>query len=251
MLTKLFKKIKKLTKPGWRRGGFEMPMPTAWGRRRWVREELNSIRYQSFGNQFSDSIELSNTATQSSSIVKTDDRKELKPIEVFKELTADKPNLDLNDLDSKIKAIKKRIDFMKDDIGAPAIEEQNVLSWLEARKKGVKAKIMAQFYWPVTTTQKLIDLLKKYKLIETTFNEYSLAVPQEAIDEMEKYVKLCRKVTKDEPEFILVVEDTPIQKTKHRDPIILATSPFGKFLHVLGAWDKEVEIMHELYFKGK
>lgn len=251
MLTELFKKIKKLAKPGWRRGGNDMPMPMSWGRRRWVREELNSIRYSSFGNQFFGNSGLSSTATETASMEKTDERKELKPIEVFKELTAEKPNLDLTNLESKIKAIKKRIDFMKDDLGATAIEEQNVLSWLEARRKGVKAKIMAQFDWPVTTTEKLADLLKKYKLTETTFNEYSLAVPQEAIDEMEKYVNLCRKVTKDEPEFILVIEDTPVQKTKHRDPIVLATSPFGKFLHVLGAWDKEVEIMHELYFKGK
>ena len=249
MLTELFKKIKKLAKPKWQRGGFEMPAQVGWGRRRWVREELNSIRYQSFGSQFIDSVGTSTAET--SSMIKTDERKELKPIEVFKELTAEKPNLDLSNLESKIKAIKKRIDFMKDDLGAAAIEEQNVLSWLEARKKGVKAKIMSQFDWPVTTTEKLSDLLKKYKLTETTFNEYSLAVPQEAIDEMEKYVNLCRKVTKDEPEFILVIEDTPVQKTKHRDPIVLATSPFGKFLHVLGAWDKEVEIMHELYFKGK
>jgi hypothetical protein len=253
MLSELFKKLRKTKLFGWHRAGLEMPMAWDGGRtRRWVDEELNNLHFRSFSNEW----QIYGNATATETVTAkpgqmTDERKAAKPAEVFKELTADKPNLDLTNLDQKIKAIKKRIDFMVDELGAAAAEEKNVLSWLEARKKGIKTKVMAEFVWPVTTTEKLADLLKKYKLSKTTFNQYSLSVPAEAIDEMEKYSKLCDKVTKDDPEFILIVPDTPEEKVKHRDPIVLATSPFGKFLHVLGAWDKEVEIMHELYFEMK
>lgn len=248
MLDKLFKKLRKVKLFGWYRGG-DYPVPNWGGRgRRWVDEELSIARW---GNTYGGPMTTTESLGSMGGTQQKDERKEVKPVEVFNELTAEKPNLDMSNLDEKIKAMKKRADFMTDELGIPANEEKNVISWLEARRKAVKAKLVDKFVWPVTTTDRIADLLKKYKLQQTTFMQYSLAVPNEAIDEMEKYVELCRKVTKDEPEFVLIIEDTPVQKTKHRDPIIVATSPFGKFLHVIGAWDKEVEIMHELYFKLK
>lgn len=248
MFDKLFKKLRKSSLCGWHRGGmYNEPVLVGGNRgRRWIREELSIARFGAV-NRFN-AIGVYDKSPDSPA---KDERKEVKPVEVFKELTSDRPNLDFTNLDAKIKAMKKRIDFMKEDIGVIANEESNVLSWLESRKRSLKGKLWEEFVWPVTTVEKVADLLKKYKLIETTFNEYSLAVPNEAVDEMEKYVTLCKKVTEDKPEFILIVADTPEAKVNHRDPIIVATSPFGKFLHVLGAWDKEVEIMHELYFKNK
>lgn len=248
MFEKLFKKLRKTKLFGWHCGGMYDEPAMVGGHRgqRWVREELSIARY---GNSYGGIMEASTKSTATGG--SEDQRKEVKPVEVFKELTSKKPNLDFTNLDAKIKAMKKRIDFMNNDIGTPANEEKNVLSWLESRKRSLKNKLWEEFVWPVTTVEKVTDLLKKYKLIETSFNEYSLAVPNEAVDEMEKYVNLCKKVTEDKPEFILIVEDTPKAKATHRDPIIVATSPFGKFLHVLGAWDREVEIMHELYFENK
>ncbi len=251
MLDKLFKKLKKNRLLGWHRAT-EEPLwigQPATGRRRarWFNEELSIAR---FGNNMGGIMEASISKSMNGGPDK-DERKEAKPKDVFKELNGEMPSLSLDNLDEKIKAIQKRRDFMVDEIGTPATEEKQVLAWLEARKKGVKKDVFKDFTWPVTTTDKVAALLKKYKLQETSFQQYTLAVPAEAIDEMEKFVDLYRKVSDDDPEFILIIEDTPKARVQRRDPIILATSPFGKFLHVIGAWDKEVEIMHELYMKGK
>ncbi len=252
MLDKLFKSLRKNKLFGFRRAGTEpmwLEAPTTGRRRaRWFNEELSIAR---FGNNYGGLMENAVVKSMNGSSEKGDERKEAKPKDVFKELNGEMPSLSLDNLDEKIKAIQKRRDFMVDEIGIPATEEKQVLAWLEARKKGVKKDVFKDFTWPVTTTDKVAALLKKYKLQETSFQQYTLAVPAEAIDEMEKFVDLYRKVSDDDPEFILIIEDTPKARVQRRDPIILATSPFGKFLHVIGAWDKEVEIMHELYMQNK
>lgn len=176
---------------------------------------------------------------------KEDKRKEVKPKDVVKEIYGKDPDLDFTNLDEKIKAIKKRRDFIVDDLGLVAEEENQALVWLMARKKG--AKLSKEFVWPVTTQETVNQLLTKYKLTQATINQYHLALPEEAVDEMEKFTKLWKKVTKAKPEFVIIA-DIIKEKTKRRDPILLVTSPFGAYFFVLGAWDKEVEIMHELFF---
>jgi len=178
-----------------------------------------------------------------------DKRIELKPKDVVEELNGDKPEVSFDNLDEKIKAIKKRRDFMRDDLGIITTEEDQALEWLEARKKG--KKMLDEFNkWPLTTSDKIVKLLSKYKLQKAHINQYHLALPKEAIDEMEAFYNLFSKVTDTKPEFIIIA-DKMEEVDKKRDPILLATSPFGKFFHVLGAWDKEVEIMHELFLEAK
>lgn len=251
----LFKKLRKQINHKWRRGGqrtqwWEPMVGGSSNAGRWAHEEIDHEMYQNFF-PMATMVGDVEPGMEKSVKEKADARIEKKPREVFEELTAETPNLDLTDLPAKIKAMQKRVDFMTDDLGLHATEEKNVLGWLKAREQGLKKGIMKEFDWPVTTTKKVATLLKKYKLAKSSLSQYSLAVPEEAIEEMEKYVALHKKVVEGNPEFILIVPDTPEFKQKKRDPILLATSPFGKFLHVLGAWDKEVEIMHELYFENK
>ncbi len=254
MLDKLFKTLRKKMSKGWHRGGYrDVPVHIGFGRN-WASEEIERANpeYMNFGNGIwaDTAVSASSTGGTSTKQIRPE-KKEVKPKDVMNELNEEKPNLDLNNLDAKIKAMKKRRDFMKEDIGTIANEEENAISWLEARKKAVKKKIINKFDWPVTTPEKIAALLSKYKLRKASFAQYSLAVPEEAIDEMEKYSLLCEEVTDDKPEFILIIPDTKEFEEKKRDPIVVATSPFGRFLHVIGAWDKEVAIMHELYFEKK
>ncbi len=182
-----------------------------------------------------------------------DTRQEAKPKDVMKELFGKMPDIDFKDLETKIKAIKKRRDFIHDELEKPTIEEDQALSWLEARKKG--KKYLEEFRWFITTEDKVSELLKKYKLTKAMLDQYHLAIPAEAIDEMEAYYALWKKVAdkKDKPEFVVIADIPKEQKQyeRRRDPILLATSPFGKYYFCLGAWDREVQILHELFFPTK
>lgn len=222
-------------------------IPQAW-RPSWAWEELqNNVEQGEFL-----AITATGGTTRYQEGVPKDTRKVVKPKDVIGELNVKKPNLDFTNLDERIKAIRKRIDFMEDDLGIEATEEKIALTWLEARKKAVSLGILDEFKWPVTTGEEVRKLLRKYKLEQGSITNYHLAIPAEAIDEMEKYVKLCRKVTKEEVEvFIIADEVEKRDKFRRKDPIIIATSPFGKYFHIIGAWDKEVEILHELFIKNK
>lgn len=170
-----------------------------------------------------------------------DKRKQVKPKDVMKELFAKKVKIDLNNLDNKIKAIQKRRDFMEYDLNLHTGDEDKVISWLKSRKK--YAKNVDLFNWNTTTQAKVDKLLEKYQLTVGSVIEYKRCIPAEAIDEMEAFTKACGKVMRRTP-IIKIIADK--DETK-KDPILLGESPFGNFYYVLGAWDKEVEIMDELY----
>ena len=170
-----------------------------------------------------------------------DKRKEVKPKAVMKELLGEKAKIDLTNLDQKIKVIKKRAEFMEDEIEIGASDERKVLSWLNARKKYPRNATL--FCWKTTTQTKIDTLLSKYQLALGSISFYKRCIPEEAIDEMEKFTKACRKVTNTHPEIKIIADKDETKK----DPIVLGVSPFGNFFYVLGAWDKEVEIMDELY----
>ncbi len=221
-----------------------MPMP--W-RPSWAWEELQDAGRN--GNEFM-AITAEGVGTKYKK--PKDIRKEAKPKDVVNELNAEKPNLDFSNLDERIAAIKKRIHFMESDMGLDAAEERIALSWLEARQKAVKQNLVDDFKWAVTTGDKVKALMSKYKLEKGNITNYHLAIPNEAIDEMEKYVKMYKKVSKEKCEMFIIADEVTARKAyRSRDPIIIATSPFGKFFHIIGAWDKEVEILHELFIKNK
>lgn len=178
-----------------------------------------------------------------------DARIEKKPLEVFKELIGEEPKVDLTNIDAHIKLVKRRLDFMKDHmgIGMPA-DETEALGYLMARKKYLKMK--GSFSWAVTNDQKIQALCKTYKVKKVSFTGYYKNVPNEALDELEKFVKAWDKLGIEyEPYFDLIVDDGG--KETKKDPILLAKSPFGRWWYILGAWDKEVEIVDDLIYKGK
>lgn len=177
----------------------------------------------------------------------TDKRIEAKPKDVVEEVLCktDEVKLDFSNLKEKIKAVEKRRDFMKKDLQIPTGDEDQALGYLQARlilSKHKDAKIL--FPWNITTGEKINELCKKYKVTVAELSSYKRCVPQEALDVMEKYLKAHRIVSNKEPLIQLIV-DVGGQEQK-KDPIVYATSPFGNYYYVLGAWDKEIEILDEL-----
>lgn len=177
---------------------------------------------------------------------KMDDRIEKKPIEVFKEIISNEtPKMDLNDIDGQIKLVEKRIKVLSDYIGNKPNDEFEALKFLKARKKFSKHK--ERFSWNITTHALVKKLCDKYKVRMVDFSSYYKNVPMEAIDELEKYYEAYKKVRDDEPVVKLIIDDGG--KETKKDPIVLTSSPFGYWFYVIGAWDKEVEIIDELFYR--
>jgi len=177
---------------------------------------------------------------------KKDERIEVKPVEVVKEIVTETPSMMLDGLDKQIKIVKKRIRILMEQDIKPRDEEE-ALGYLKARTYYKKRQKL--FPWSITTNEKINELCKKYKLRKVGFNAYYKTVPTEALDELEKYVSACKKVRSGAPDISLIIDDGG--KETRRDPIMLASAPFGRWFYVIGAWDKEIEVVGELIYNAK
>jgi len=191
--------------------------------------------------------EVAYISTSSSETKKEDLRIEKKPVEVFKEILSEEPKLDLGSLDKKIQLVEKRISVLKDLLGQDIGDDIEALNFLKARQKLLKTK--TEFKWATTNFKMIDDLTKKYKLRMVDFQSYAKNVPMEAVDELEKFLKQYKKVRDDNPILKLIIDEGG--KETKKDPILLASSPFGKWFYVLGAWDKEVEVVDDLIYHSK
>jgi len=196
-----------------------------------------------------------------------DTRKKVKPIDVLKEIVADKkPVFKIADVEHQIEVIENRVRVLKEQgidgsMTGNVGDENRALSYLRARR--TYSETHELFKWPTTTQPMVLDLLKKYKLHVVELSEFSRYIPKEAIDAIEQFGNACKKVNeKMVPDFRLVIDDEgfkEVQKMrarkeaekKKKDPILLALSPFGDWYYILGAWDKEVEFLDDLIYHGK
>lgn len=177
---------------------------------------------------------------------KEDTRIVKKPIEVYNEIVSQTPDMNLAGIDAKIKLVEKRIRVMK-EVGGNLTDEHEALEFLKARKRYLKHK--GNFNWAITNLQTIETLVKKYRLRYVDFELFSRNVPSEAIDELEKFGDAYGLVRDDKPVLKLIIDDGG--KETKKDPILLASSPFGKWFYILGAWDKEVEIIDDLVYHSK
>lgn len=180
-----------------------------------------------------------------------DVRIEKKPVEVVSEIVAPEPVLRLNDIGEQIEIVEARLAVLKQFKGMTT-DEVVALRYLRARRHYAKAKKKGLFPWAITTDALVSALVAKYKLQNVSFGLYSKSVPIEATQELAKFGDAWEYAVSDEdhtPELRLI---TDYQGPEHKkDPILLASSPFGRWWYILGAWDKEVEIVDEIIYKGK
>jgi len=176
-------------------------------------------------------------------------RIEKKPVEIVQEIIVPEPVLRLNDLPYQIKAVEARLKVLKKFRGNLG-DETMALMYLRARLHYEKKKKL--FTWPLSTDELINALVKKYKVSNNSFGGYSRNIPLEATAELEKFGKAWDQVVDDERHVaeLRLITDYGGKETK-KDPILLASSPFGRWWYVLGAWDKEVEIVDEIIYNGK
>lgn len=198
-----------------------------------------------------------NTApTQQTTVTKTEERKAVEPKEVFGELKKETPEISFENLPEKIAMVKERIAVLKEHVKEEHLgDEHRTLFYLENRLKYLKTKKKNPFDWAMTTQDAVEDLCKKYKLRTVPLKQYYTLVPKEGIAEMKRYTKAYKAITGDAPIYELVIKEHDVkteeavrQKKKDRDPILLANSPLGNFMFVVGVWDDEVEVVDEIIY---
>ena len=192
--------------------------------------------------------------------VKVDERKSIEPKAVFEELKKNTPEVDFRDLDEKIKVVSERINVLKEHMTEDHLRDEHMtLFYLKNRKTYLKTHFKNPIDWATTNRDAVDDLCKTYKLRVVAIKQYYTLIPKEGIKEMERYTKAYKAITGDNPIFELIIKDADVkteegkkevekQKKKDRDPILLANSPFGNALFVLGAWDDEVEVVDEIIY---
>lgn len=214
-------------------------------------EEIEKSMYD-FYEDFAGQVETVNRAWLSSDMTLTvdslghpvDPRKSEKPISVLKELETIPTPFSCEKLDEKIELFKDKNRLSNQRFAKDQIE--GFIQRLENRKK---YKSVFEFYnkFPNTNDEKIDNLLDKYKLVMKKSHLFVPTFPKEAIEIMKEYSEMTKKVTNEKPVFYVIAEEKDFKKKEKKlDPILLVQSPFGFFWQILGAWDKEMLLLHEL-----
>jgi len=101
--------------------------------------------------------------------------------------------------------------------------------------------------YPTTTRGKIEALSSKYKLVFRNLGGITKDIPVKAVRAIEQFCSPLEKgkISFNKDHFFLVAPEDWWRKK--RDPILLVKSPFGNYYYILYAWDKEVNIVSELF----
>jgi len=177
--------------------------------------------------------------------VKTDAPRQYKPIDVWKELENVPDLLSMENIDDKIKVLNMK----KDLIGYNSYAKGEMIDMVQRLENRKKYEEFKEFFeqFDNTTTEKIVELVSKYKLVLKTSDLFIAAFPDEAIMIMKAYVDNVKALCGKTPVFYVIAEEQMFKdEYKKKDPILLAQSPFGCYWQVLGAWDKEMILLQEL-----
>ena len=167
-----------------------------------------------------------------------------KPVDVRKELESEPAPWTMEGLEDKITLLKR-----KGSITTQHYSKQELDSLVERLENRKKYEQFKEFFGQFpNTTDVLIDaLVTKYKLEMKSSDLFVPEFPKEAIDVMEEYSAKVKELCGKNPVYYVIAEEGDFKKKyEKRDPILLVQSPFGFYFQILGAWDAEMLILHEL-----
>jgi hypothetical protein len=157
----------------------------------------------------------------------------------------------LNGLDSKIDLLKEKLEITQQHVARN--ELQALIDLLENRKKVEELDStgtpFGQFFAQFDTTDdaKVQALCTKHGLVKRPADIFIPEFPADATRIMTAYIKKCKELTGKKPLlFVIATPESFNEAYGKRDPILLASSPFGFYYHILGAWDAEMLYLPEL-----
>ncbi len=219
-----------------------------------LRKILNMMRnsknlFKNLWNENTTTVTLSNDTLWTSISKDSKDKRIMKkPVDIFEEIIGEIPKININNLDKQIKLVKERRSILKQHLRNTNFKHEDMaINYLKARKKYMKHK--DKFKWAITNDTLIEKLCEKYKVKKVSIENFYRNIPKEGVDEIKKFGEALSYINGRDPLFKLIIDDGGEEETK--DPILIAASPFGNWWYVLGAWDKEVEIVDKLIYGGK
>lgn len=187
-----------------------------------------------------DSVDNSNVPESSKTIRKI----AIKPIQVLDELEKIPTPWTLMGLDDKIEILRHKEKLITQHYSKREVTA--LISRLENRKKYTEFKEFFEKFQ--NTNDKAIDeLLEKYDLVMKSSDIFIPEFPDDAVNVMKDYTEKMDALCGKKPVFYVIAEPDKFRKAyDKRDPILLVQSPFGFYWQILGAWDKEMLLLHEL-----
>jgi len=189
------------------------------------------------------------TLSSTSSSIADDDREEVKPINIIN-LLEEGIEFSIENLDKKLDILEEKALLYSETLqrGVPT-DLFLAIEMLKARKH--YPKVAHLITWKTTTEEKINILLQKYKLDHKSSREFIGVIPEEAVIEIAKFKKIIEKIKSEisleRVELSIIAPPDLFNKPDPKgDPILLAKSPFGNYYYILGAWDKEVDLVGEL-----
>lgn len=205
-------------------------------------------------------IQNLNVGVTPANTIAVDARKSVEPKEVFDQIKRDPLDIDFKDIDIKIIAVEERIRILSEHLKEEHLtDEHRSLFYLKNRRTYLTTREKKPLDWAMTTQEAVDNLCGQYKLKIVPLKQFYTLVPAEGIKEMDRYTKAYKAITGDNPIFELVIKDVTeasrpekkAQQRKDRDPILLANSPLGNHLFIIGVWDEEVAVVDEIIYHGK
>lgn len=168
----------------------------------------------------------------------------VKPIDVLDQLETVPTPFNLELIDEKISILKDKRELIKQEYTKRELSA--LMERMENRKKYSEHRLFFESFTN-TTEDKIKALTTKHDLVMETADIFIPEFPDEAVSIMVNYTKEVEKITDKKLVFYVIAEKEDFkQADDKRDPILLVQSPFGFYYQILGAWDKEMLILHEL-----
>jgi hypothetical protein len=168
----------------------------------------------------------------------------VKPIDVLDELETMPTPFSLDLIDEKIEILKDKKELIRQVYTKRELTA--LIERLEYRKKYEEHREFFERF-SNTTDEKIKALTTKHGLVMESADIFIPEFPDEAINIMKLYREEFAKFSDKQLVFYVIAEAEDFEKADDkRDPILLVQSPFGFYYQILGAWDKEMLILHEL-----
>lgn len=156
----------------------------------------------------------------------------------------------ISDLKAKLSLFtdkRRKFAALENGVRFGELEVKSMIERLENRRRITEVSDVVNEY-AHTTTRHINSLLKEQDYLRAkTADEFIPDFPNDAIQAMKKYNKMCEKLTNKTTHFYVIAKKEDFEKKdQKRDPILLAQSPFGFFWQVLGAWDEEMVFLGDL-----
>lgn len=183
-----------------------------------------------------------------------DEKALLAPVQVLRELDRVPNAFTLMDIDKKAALYESVAACVRSDAGGGIKNTlKDVQRRVKARCKYRDSKEVRKFFdqFQTTSCDSIDALLDRHKHLKIgPADDFIPEMPDDALEAMVLYTKMCVKVTGEKPCFYLIAPDKEFKKKKEvrqkRDPILLVQAPFGFYWQILGAWSHEMLLLEEI-----